>query len=211
LREIFLALRDKGVHNINLVTATHFVRPVAEALDGLNLGIPVCWNSSGYEALDSLKRLEGLVQVYMPDFKYSSSVPAQKYSAAPDYPEVAAAAVEEMFRQVGEYRLDDGGILQSGVIVRHLILPGLLENSFGVIDHIARRFHSDEILFSLMSQYTPMPGIEERFPELARPVTADEAEAVYEHLLDAGIEDGYYQDTESSGGEMIPVFDLTGL
>lgn len=211
LRKIFLALRDKGVHNINLVTATHFVRPVAEALKGLNLGIPVCWNSSGYETLDSLKRLEGLVQVYMPDFKYSSSVPAQKYSAAPDYPEIAAAAVEEMYRQTGDFRLDNDGILQSGVLVRHLILPGLLENSFGVIDWVARRFHSGEILFSLMSQYTPMPGTAERFPELTRPVTAGEAEAVYEHLLEAGIGDGYYQDAEASGGEMIPAFDLTGV
>lgn len=211
LRDAMLRLRDKGVHNINLVTGTHFIRPIAEALDGLELGIPVVWNSSGYESVEALKRLEGLVQIYMPDFKYSSRIPAEKYSNAPDYPETAAAAILEMFRQTGPYRVDDADMLRSGVLIRHLILPGWTDNSIGVIDWVAERFPMGGVLFSLMSQYTPMPGIEARFPELARTVDPAIAQMLYEYLLDKGIEDGYYQEPDSSGDEMIPAWDLTGL
>lgn len=211
LRDVFLRLRDQGVHNLNLVTGTHFVRPIAEALSGLELGIPVVWNSSGYETTESLKRLEGLVQIYMPDFKYSASAPAAKYSGAPDYPEVAARAILEMFRQVGVYRMDDGELLRSGVLIRHLILPGLLDNTVGVLNWVAKTFPMGGVLFSLMSQYTPMPGVGDRFPELARPVTQETADMMYEHLLKVGIEDGYYQDAESAGEDSIPAFDGTGL
>ncbi len=211
LRDLFLRLRDQGVHNINLVTGSHFVRPIAAALDGLDLGIPVCWNSSGYESVESLKRLEGLVQVYMPDFKYAASGAAQKYSSAPDYPQVAAEAIREMFRQVGPFCMDENELLQSGVLIRHLILPGSIDNSIGVIDWVAENFPMGGVLFSLMSQYTPMPGIGERFPELARQVQPETAEMLYEYLLQAGIEDGYYQDAEAAGDEMIPDFDGTGV
>lgn len=211
LRDVLLRLRDQGVHNINLVTGSHFVRPIAEALDGLELGIPVAWNSSGYESVESLKMLEGLVQIYMPDYKYSSSVPAAKYSNAPDYPDVAAAAILEMFRQVGPFRIDENDMLQSGVLIRHLILPGWTDNSIGCIDWVAEHFPMGGVLFSLMSQYTPMPRIEGRFPELARVVDPAIAQMLYEYLLDRGIEDGYYQEPDSSGDEMIPEWDLTGL
>ncbi len=211
LRDVLLRLRDNGVHNINLVTGSHFVRPIAEALDGLELGIPVVWNSSGYESVESLKMLEGLVQIYMPDYKYSSSVPAAKYSNAPDYPDVAAAAILEMFRQVGPFRIDENDMLQSGVLIRHLILPGWTDNSIGCIDWVAEHFPMGGVLFSLMSQYTPMPRIEGRFPELARVVDPAIAQMLYEYLLDRGIEDGYYQEPDSSGDEMIPEWDLTGL
>lgn len=211
LRDVLLRLRDNGVHNINLVTGSHFVRPIAEALDGLELGIPVAWNSSGYESVESLKMLEGLVQIYMPDYKYSSSVPAAKYSNAPDYPDVAAAAILEMFRQVGPFRIDENDMLQSGVLIRHLILPGWTDNSIGCIDWVAEHFPMGGVLFSLMSQYTPMPRIEGRFPELARVVDPAIAQMLYEYLLDRGIEDGYYQEPDSSGDEMIPEWDLTGL
>ena len=211
LRGVMLRLRDKGVHNINLVTGSHFIRPIAEALDGLDLGIPVVWNSSGYESVEALRRLEGLVQIYMPDFKYSSPVPAAKYSNAPDYPETAAAAILEMFRQAGPFRLGEDDMLQSGVIIRHLILPGWTDNSIGVIDWVAEHFPMGGVLFSLMSQYTPMPGVEARFPELARTVDPAIAQMLYEYLLDRGIEDGYYQEPDASGGEMIPEWDLEGL
>ena len=211
LRDVLLRLRDQGVHNINLVTGSHFVRPIVEALDGLELGIPVVWNSSGYESVESLKMLEGLVQIYMPDYKYSSSVPAAKYSNAPDYPDVAAAAILEMFRQVGPFRIDENDMLQSGVLIRHLILPGWTDNSIGCIDWVAEHFPMGGVLFSLMSQYTPMPRIEGRFPELARVVDPAIAQMLYEYLLDRGIEDGYYQEPDSSGDEMIPEWDLTGL
>ena len=211
LRDVMLRLRDRGVHNINLVTGSHFVRPIAEALDGLELGIPVAWNSSGYESVESLRRLEGLVQIYMPDYKYSISVPAARYSAAPDYPEVASAAILEMFRQTGSFRLDDDDMLTSGVLIRHLILPGWTDNSIGCIDWVAEHFPMGGVLFSLMSQYTPMPGIEARFPELARVVDPAIAQMLYEYLLDKGIEDGYYQEPDASGDEMIPAWDLTDL
>lgn len=211
LREVMLRLRDTGVHNISLVTASHFTRPVAEALSGLDLGIPVVWNSSGYESVESLRMLEGLVQIYMPDFKYSLAAPAARYSDAPDYPEVAAAAILEMFRQVGVYCMDEAEILRSGVLIRHLILPGQLENSRGVIDWVAERFPMGGVLFSLMAQYTPMPGIAERFPELGRCVTEAEAAELYDYLIAAGIEDGYWQEPDSSGEDMIPAFDGTGL
>ena len=211
LRDIFLRLRDSGVHNINLVTPSHFARPIAQALDGLELGIPVAWNSSGYEKVETLKMLEGLVQIYMPDFKYSSSAPAKKYSFASDYPEVASAAIEEMFRQVGVYRMDDDEILQSGVLIRHLILPGLIDNSIGVLNWVSEHFPMGGVLFSLMSQYTPMPGVGEKYPELARPITQETADMMYDYLLKAGIEDGYYQDPDSSGDAMIPAFDGTGV
>ncbi len=211
LRDTMLRLRDTGVHNISLVTGSHFVRPIAEALSGLELGIPVVWNSSGYESVGTLKMLEGLVQIYMPDFKYSLPGPAKRYSDAPDYPEVAAAAILEMFRQVGVYRMDEDEILQSGVLIRHLILPGQLENSRGVIDWVAGHFPMGGVLFSLMGQYTPMPGVAERFPELGRTVTEAESNMLYEYLLECGIEDGYWQEPEAAGEDMIPAFNGTGL
>ncbi len=211
LRDTLLRLRDSGVHNINLVTGTHFVRPIAAALDGLELGIPVVWNSSGYESVDSLKRLEGLVQIYMPDYKYSIRAPAERYSSAPDYPEVAAGAIREMYRQTGPYRMDGDGMLLGGVLIRHLILPGWTDNSIGCIDFVADSFPAGSVLFSLMSQYTPMPGVGERFPELARTVEPEIAQMLYAYLLDRGIGDGYYQEPDASGEDMIPAWDFTGL
>lgn len=211
LRRILLALRDKGVHNINLVTATHFVRPVTEALTGLDLGIPVVWNSSGYENPERLRRLEGLVQIYMPDFKYALAAPAARYSAAPDYPKAARAAILEMYRQTGPAVMGEDGLLRSGVLLRHLILPGQAENAKRVIDWTAETFPPDSVLFSLMSQYTPMPGIETRFPELARPVGRAAAARLYDYLRDAGITAGFWQDGAAAGGGMIPAFDLTGV
>ena len=124
LRDLMLRLRDQGVHNINLVTPSHFSRAIAKALEGLELGIPVVWNSSGYESVETLKRLEGLVQIYMPDYKYSKSALAKRYSLAEDYPRVAREAIREMFRQRGAFVMDGEGILQSGVLIRHLILRG---------------------------------------------------------------------------------------
>lgn len=211
LREVMLRLRDTGVHNISLVTASHFVRPIAEALSGLELGVPVVWNSSGYESVEALRLLEGLVQIYMPDFKYSLPCPAARYSDAPDYPEVASAAILEMFRQVGVYQMDEDELLRSGVLIRHLILPGQPENTRGVIDWVAERFPMGGVLFSLMAQYTPMPSVAERFPELGRAVTEAEAREMYEYLLSRGIEDGYWQEPDASGEDMIPAFDGTGL
>ena len=209
LREIMLRLRDRGVHNINLVTGAHFVRPIAEALEGLDLGIPVVWNSSGYESPESLRLLEGLVQVYLPDFKYWKPELARRYSGAPDYPRTAAAAIREMYRQTGPYVLDGDGMLRSGLLIRHLILPGQDLNAMDVIDFAAEEFPPGSVLFSLMSQYTPMPGLE-RFPELQRRVDDETNQRLIAYLRKRGLE-GYWQETGSATGEMIPAFDGTGV
>ena len=210
LREIFLALRDQGVHNLNLVTAGHFVPAVAEALSGLELGIPVVWNSSGYETVETLKLLEGLVQVYLPDLKYLDSVLSGNYSAAPDYPEVATAAIKEMFRQTGPFQMDEDGMLQRGVLIRHLILPGQTDNSKRVIDWVSGHFAPDDVLFSLMSQYTPMGDLT-NYPELKRRVSPAENEEVYQHLMNSKIENGFFQELEAATTDMIPRFDGTGV
>lgn len=210
LREIFLRLRDGGVHNINLVTPSHYAAPLAEALSGLELGIPVVWNSSGYDSVESLRALEGLVQVYMPDLKYSDSALAQRLSAAPDYPETALAAIKEMYRQTGPFELDGSGLMRRGVLVRHLILPGAAENTLGVIDMLEDNLPADKIMFSLMSQYTPMPGLE-AFPELCRGLTRPEYDRCVSYLGFSAVEHGYCQELEASGTEMIPDFDGTGV
>ena len=210
LRDIMLRLRDEGVHCIDLVTPSHYIRAVREALDGLELGIPVVWNSSGYESVEALRSLEGLVQVYLPDYKYSDSSLAKRFSAASDYPEVAVAAIEEMYRQRGKYRLSEDGILESGVLIRHLILPGEIENSMGAIDFVSEYFPRGSVLFSLMSQYTPMPGLE-KYPSLCRRVEATENEHLIRYMRRCGITDGYWQDPDSATDELIPVFDGTGV
>ena len=210
LRDIFLELRDQGVHNINLVTASHYARAVVKALDGLELGIPVVWNSSGYESAETLNMLEGLVQVYLPDLKYLDGSISARYSAAPDYPEVAQAAIREMFRQRGKFQLDDDGMLTSGVLVRHLILPRQGQNTKRVIDWISGEFAPDDVLFSLMSQYTPMGDLR-RFPELQQPVSPALDRALYRYLMQSPIENGFYQEREASGMAMIPKFDGTGV
>ena len=210
LRDIFLELQDKGVHNINLVTASHYVEPVAEALREAKLNIPVAWNSSGYDSLEALHRLDGLVQIYMPDLKYGSSDIARRYSAAPDYPEVARAAILEMYRQTGSFVLDENDMLKSGVLIRHLILPDNERSSREVIDFVADNFPGDMVLFSLMSQFTPMPGTE-RFPELQKTVTPELNDRLIDYMCARGIEYGFWQEPDSASGDMIPAFDLTGV
>lgn len=209
LRDMLLRLQDQGVDSIDLVTGAHYIPVIAEALSGIRLGIPVVWNSSGYESVESLRTLEGLVQVYMPDFKYFDPQAAKRYSAAEDYPSVATAAIKEMFRQVGPYVLDDNGLIRSGVLIRHLILPGRTEDAMNVIDFAADEFPPGSVLFSLMSQYTPMPGLE-RFPELNARVTAEENRALIHYMQVRGL-DGFWQELDAATVEMIPDWDLTGV
>lgn len=209
LKELFLRLRDSGVSSLDLVTGTHYTPWIAEALSGLELGIPVVWNSSGYESVESLRQLEGLVQVYMPDFKYWKGEPALRYSAAADYPAVAMAAIKEMYRQVGPYELDEEGLMRRGVLIRHLILPGQDLNAMDVIDFAAEEFPPDSVLFSLMSQYTPMPGLD-KFPELQSPIEPELNDRLISYMVRRGLS-GYWQEPGSATGEMIPDFDLTGL
>lgn len=210
LRDIFLRLRDTGVHNINLVTPTHFTRVIRQALEGLELGIPVVWNSSGYESVETLRTLEGLVQIYMPDMKYYKSELARRYSAAENYPASAMAAIREMFRQRGPFVMDEEGILRSGVLIRHLILPGQELNTMDVIDFVAESFPEGSVLFSLMSQYTPIPGLE-RFPELQGRVSPESNANLVDYMQRRGIVTGFWQEPDSATGEMIPAFDLTGV
>ena len=210
LRTLMLRMRDNGVHNIELVTPTHFTRVIAEVLSSVNLGIPVVWNSSAYESVETLRMLDGLVQVYLPDLKFLRPETSKRYSAAEDYPEKATAAIEEMFRQRGPYSLNSKGLLQSGVLIRHLILPGHTEESMDIVDYVADTFPRESVLFSLMSQYTPIQGLE-KYPELCRHVSADENRNLIHYMAVRHLEDGYWQELSSVGEENIPLFDGSGL
>lgn len=210
LREIFLRLQDEGVHCIDLVTGTQYTNTIAEALSGMKLSIPVVWNSSAYETVETLKMLDGLVQIYMPDLKYLDKKLAKRYSGAEDYPEAACAAIKEMYRQTGPFVMDDDGMLRSGVLIRHLIMPGEIYNSMDVIDFVADEFPRDSVLFSLMSQYTPMPGLE-KFPELQQRVDSETNERLIHYMHTRHIDTGYWQEASSATAEMIPDFDGTGV
>ena len=210
LREIFFELIEQGAHNINFVTPSHFSNGILQALDGLRLPVPIVFNTNGYDSVENLKRFENKVQIYLPDLKYAENDLAVKFSHAPEYFEKACLAIDEMFRQCGPYKMDSNGMLTSGVIIRHLILPGHLENSKRVIDYIASRFNPGEILFSLMRQYTPF-GQTAEFPELLRPLSDEEYEEVQEYLFDSGIEDGFLQDKESATQDFIPPFNGEGV
>ena len=213
LSDIFLELQGQGANNINLVTPTHFVPQIIQALDlarqrGMNL--PVVYNTSGYEKVDTLRMLEGYVDIYMPDFKYMNSDTAKKYSSAPDYPKVAVSAIKEMFNQVGKCSFDSDGMIKKGVLIRHLILPGNVENTLDVIDWVSGNFNSGDVLFSLMRQYTP-PAFDTGFEELSRRVTDEEYEKCEDYMYLAGIEDGFVQDISSAESEYTPPFNLEGV
>lgn len=205
LREVFRRLESEGVHNLDLVTPTHFALAIREALEP-QPSIPVIWNSGGYDKPLTLKLLEGKIQIYMPDMKYSDSALAARLSGAPDYPQVAAAAIREMFRQVGPYVLDADGVMRSGVLIRHLVLPDQLDNSFGVFDWIAETFRPGDVMVSLMSQYTPNGhgGPQRR-------LTAEEYGRVADYMRALGILDGYTQEPDSAESAYTPAFDGTGL
>lgn len=208
LREIYEELINKGAHNINLVTPTHFADAVLASLEP-KLSVPVVYNCGGYESVETLKKFEGKIQIYLPDMKYSDNALAKKYSAAPDYFETAKAAVKEMYRQTGKYDIGDDGIMKKGVIIRHLILPGQLENTKKVIDWVKNEFAPGEVLFSLMSQFTPVEGC--NTDELYRRLTKDEYSEIADYLFESGIEDGFMQELSSAKEEYIPPFDLEGV
>ena len=207
LAEIFLELRAQGVHNINLVTSSHFVPAVARALDIARLDIPVVFNTSGYDLPETLRMLEGRVDIYLPDMKYTSPEAARRWSAAADYPEKARAAIFEMYHQVGPYVLDNEGTMTRGLMIRHLLLPGEAEAALDVIDWICDTFPEGAVMLSLMSQYTPMPHSS---PELGRSVSGAEYERVLSYFKLSGL-DGYFQGLSSIGEDEIPDFDLTGV
>lgn len=207
LRKIYFELIDQGVHNINLVNPTHFTEAILESLSG-GLPVPVVWNTGGYEKVDTIRRLEGKVQVYLPDLKYMNPESARKYSAAKDYFDYAGPAIREMLRQTGPVELDDDGIIRRGVIVRHLILPGCVEESMRILDWIADNLHGAWV--SLMAQYLPFGNVE-GLDQLNRRLTQEEYDQVVDHLMALGLEDGFVQELSSSDEKYIPAFDLTGI
>jgi putative pyruvate formate lyase activating enzyme len=207
LGKLFLALQAQGAHNINLVTPTHYADVIADALTCVRdrLTVPVVWNCGGYESVETLRRLEGLVDIYLPDFKYISPEAARAYSAAPDYAEVATAALREMVRQVGAVRLDAEGIMTRGVIVRHLVLPGGRKDSMAVLDRIAETVPVSDVRLSLMRQYTPDFCPEGAPAVLKRRVTTFEYDSVMRQAIALGFE-GYFQTAESVGTDYTPDF-----
>ncbi len=205
LKEIYKDLISQGAHNINLVTGTHFLKAICESLEE-PLPVPVVYNCGGYEKTESLKMLDGKINIYLPDLKYADNRLAKRYSNADNYFEIATEAIKEMYRQVGSYVIDKNGIMKSGVIIRHLILPGQLDNTKRVIDWVKDNFKDDEVLFSLMSQFTPVKSCD--LDSLNRRLTQEEYDEIEEYLFKSGIEDGFMQELSSASEEYVPPFEL---
>lgn len=211
LSDIFLSLQDKGAENINLVSPTPYIPHIIKALDITKhkLSIPVVYNTGGYENVESLKALDGYVEIYLPDFKYYSNEMSKKYSGCPDYYEVTCKAINEMFRQVGKIQLDSNEIAKKGVIIRHLVLPCGRNDSIEVLETIKDMFSTDEILLSLMSQYTPFYRSCD-FKEINRRISTFEYNYVYKRAVEMGFK-GYMQEKSSAKEEYTPDFDLSGI
>ena len=209
LKEIYHELIAQGAHNINLVTPTHFTEAVLQSLDE-PLPVPVVYNTSGFETQDTLRRLKGKVQIYLPDLKYSDDMAAIKYSNAPYYFRIATEAIKEMYNQVGDYHIDDNGIMTKGVIIRHLIMPEMPDNTKRIIDWVAANFKPGQLMFSLMHQYVPC-GRANEYPEINRKVTDEEYKELESYLLQSTIEDGFVQEGDAACKDFIPCFDGTGV
>lgn len=210
LQEIYQELIAQGAHNINLVTPTHFTEAVVKSLEK-PLPVPVVYNTSGFETYDTLGRLKGKVQIYLPDLKWYDDVNAIKYSNAPYYFRITTDAIKEMYKQVGDYEIDDNGIMQKGVIIRHLIMPGMVDNTKHIIDWVAKTFKPGQVMFSMMRQYIPH-GRAADYPEIHRKVTDEEYKELEQYLFDSPIEDGFVQEEDSAASEdFIPCFDGTGV
>lgn len=209
LLEIFDRLINEGAHNINLVNPTHYALQLAAALEKFHSPVPVVYNCGGYEKIETLKRLEGLVDVYLPDLKYISADRAKKYSLAPDYFDRASEAVKEMRRQQGRDVFDENGMMQKGMIIRHLILPMNVNQTIKIFSWIKENL-GEKTFVSLMAQYTPCGKIE-AFPELQRKITPREYEKAVSFLVREGFTNAFVQQLKSADGGFIPAFDLTGI
>ena len=212
LADIFLELQDKGAANLNLVTGTHYVPQITEALHMAKekgLSLPVVFNCGGYEKVETLRMLDGLADIYLPDFKYMENELAENFSHASDYPERAKEAIEEMVRQTGPCVFGDDGYIKRGTIVRHLILPGHTKNSIKVLEYLYRTY-GNEIYISIMNQFTPIYK-QEKYTELNRTVTRREYEKVLNAAYDLGIENGFFQEGETAAKSFIPAFDYEGV
>lgn len=215
LVDIFLELQEKGANNINLVTPGHFVPQIVKALDQARregLTLPVVYNTSSYETVDTIKMLEGYVDIYLPDFKYMSPVLSKKYSHAPDYAEVAKVAIAEMVRQTGKAVFvngDEDNLILRGTIVRHLTLPGCMEDSMQILKYLHETY-GDTIYISIMNQFTPLSNLE-KYPELNRKITDEEYEALVDYAIEIGIENGFIQEGDTAEESFIPAFDCEGV
>lgn len=213
LSEIFLELQEQGAHNINLVTPTHFIPQIACALENAKaqgLSLPIVYNTGSYEEVDSLRMLEGLVDIYLPDLKYFSSELSLAYSHALDYFEKATAAIAEMFRQVGTPVFEDTtSLMKRGIIVRHLILPGQVKDSKKILRYLYATYKND-IYVSIMNQYTPLPHVAD-IPALNRQVTSEEYQRVLSFAERLGIEKGFIQEGSTASESFIPEFDGRGI
>ena len=212
LSDIFLELQEKGANNINLVTPTHYVPQIIEALDiskakGLNL--PILYNTNGYDSLDTIKYLDGYIDVYLPDFKYFNNKYAIKYSKVNDYKDNLIPVLKEMVRQTGSPKFDDNGLITKGVIIRHLMLPGLLFDSKKVIDTIYKTF-GNQVYISIMNQYTPMFKACE-YPEINKRLNSKHYESLINYASEIGVINGFIQDSEASSTDFVPSFNLEGV
>lgn len=212
LSDIFIELQEKEVHNINLVTPTHFIPQIREGLilgkkKGLN--IPVVYNSSAYENVEALKSLEGLVDIYLPDLKYYDDKLSIKYSKAPGYFKSASKAVLEMYRQVGVPVFDENGIMKKGLMIRHLMLPGGLFDSKKIVDWVLKNLPRD-VYLNIMCQYTPL-GRACKYPELNKKLNQKHYEALTDYAVSNGLESGFIQEFDSADEEYVPEFDLQGI
>ena len=212
LAEIFLELQQQGAHNINLVTGGHYVPQIVQALELVrkDLKIPVVYNSSGYETVETLRQLKGYVDIYLPDLKYYSPERSARYSNARDYFAVASQAVQEMFSQVGPVQFDEQGMLQKGVVVRHMVMPNGVEDTMDILTWIAENLPLDDILVSVMSQYTPFYKSAD-YPEINRRLTQEEYDRVLDWMECMGIEQGFVQELSSAKEEYTPDFSLQGV
>ncbi len=208
LAAIFRELEATGAHNINLVNPTHYAHAICEALSLYKPSVPVLYNTSGYESVETLRSLEGLVDVYLPDCKYADDALAKDISGVVEYASHAHTAILEMARQTGPVELDETGLIRRGTIVRHLALPGHTKDSMAVLDWLAQ--HKDTLWVSLMFQYTPMGTIADR-KELTRTLTKRECNKLLDYMQALDITNGYVQSRQSVGEDWIPTFDLTGV
>lgn len=212
LVEIFLELQEKGANNINLVTPTHYTPEIVWAVRQARkqgLMLPIVYNCSGYEKVETLQMLNGIVDIYLTDFKYMDRGIAKRYSHAENYPEIAKAALAEMVRQTGDAGFTDDGMMKKGVIVRHLLLPGYLNNAKAVVQYVHETY-GDTVFLSLMNQYTPLPQVE-KYPEINRRVTEEEYEELVDYAIEIGVENGFIQEGETAEESFIPEFDYGGV
>ena len=212
LAEILLELQEKGALNINLVTPTHYVPQIIEALKiakEKGLKLPIIYNSSGYEKVETIKLLKGCIDVYLPDMKYFDTKYSMKYSKARDYFLYAKEAIDEMVNQVGEVKFDNNGIIQKGVIIRHLMLPGLLFDSKKIIDYVHSTY-GNKVYISIMNQYTPLEHVK-IYPELNKPLNQKHYEALIDYAVSIGVENGFIQEEGTDKESFIPLFNFEGV